>query len=289
MTRILLFAAASLLVVGVAPQSRAGEALQLKGGCLEILNRTDCPYQHPPPPPPPQDFPADAHPGQCFAQVRTPATYETYSEQVLVRPGQVIRHHTAPVYEWGEKQVLVEAAHIERHVIPATYRSVTETEVVSAATERFEEVAAVYETVTEKVLVRQAHSEWRRTFVGPDGFLPAGARVEPTGEVVCLVEIPAEYDHVQRQVLRRAASTVRIAVPAVTRMVTRQVIDQPSRVVEHAVAAVYRTEKFRRMVSPGGEQSETVAPVYETRTRQRMVSSGSTEWRQVDCSIKDLH
>ncbi len=288
MTKLMIFAAASLLALGAAPASRAEEKLTLLGGCPDVLQKPDCPAAHREGSSIPSDFPPDAHPGQCFAQVRTRPTYETYSERYEVSPGRRERRVIPAVYEWSERQVLVEPARTERRVIPATFRAVTETVVVSPATVRTERSEPVFETVTERVIARPAHAEWRRTFVGPGGFLPEGARVQPTGEVVCLVEVPAEYATVERRVMRDPGRTVEIPVPAVTRPVTRQVIDQPERIEDLTIPAVYRTERFRRLVSAERVDYIDVPPVYGMREARREISPGVFEWRQVSCDPNTL-
>jgi hypothetical protein len=234
------------------------------------------------------DAPPAAHPGQCFARVRIAPTYETYSERVLAAPGRREQRTIAAVYEWAERRVLVEPARIEHRVIPATYRTITETVVVTAATTRVEHIEAVYDTVTERVVSRPAHSEWRRTFVGPDGVIPVGAEVQPTGEMICLIEVPAEYSMVERRVLREAGHDVEVRAPAVTREVTRQVVDRPERVEDIPVAAVYRTEKYRRVVTEARTEWIDVPPVYTTREARRQTSAGRLEWREVKCDPKRL-
>ncbi len=86
------------------------------------------------------------------------------------------------------------------------------------------EVPAVYNTVTERVLDQPARTEWKRgTGIGSGkGVSYGGAaatverfgdlkvietRVEDTGEVMCLVEIPASYKTIEKQMLVTPAST----------------------------------------------------------------------------------
>jgi len=234
------------------------------------------------------DVPPAAHSGQCFARVRTAPTFETYSERVIVNPGRREQRTVPAVYDWAERQVLVQPAHIEHRVIPAVYRTVTETVVVTAATTRVERTEAVYETVTEQVISRPAHSEWRRTFVGPGGVIPEGAQVEPTGEVICLIEVPAEYSRVEKRVLRAPGHDVEIRIPAVTREVARRLVERPERVEDIPVAAVYRTEKYRRVVTEARTEWIDVPPVYGTRDARRQTSAGRLEWREVKCDPKRL-
>ena len=86
MTKVFLFFAASALALAVAPASHADDRVRLAGGCPSIADRPDCPGAPVGPPPPPGGYPVGAQPGQCFAQVRVPPTYESYTEQVVVAP-----------------------------------------------------------------------------------------------------------------------------------------------------------------------------------------------------------
>jgi hypothetical protein len=283
MIKHLLFAAAGLAALAVAPASRAddqGDRVHLVGGCPAIADRPDCPGA---PPPPPGGYPPAAQPGQCYAQVRTPPVFQSYSQQVMTAPGHREVRYAPAQYEWRERQVLIAPARTVRHVIPATWRQVTETVVVQPASVHVEQIPPVYETVTEQVVVRAAHTEWRRTFVGPGGVIPPGAELQPTGEVVCLVEVPAQYAMVQRQVMREPGRVVQTPIPAVTQQVTRQVIDQPEHVVFEQIPAQYGVQKYKVLVRPGHAERIDVPPAYETRTEQRMVSPGALEWRRVDC------
>ena len=282
MIKACLFAAAGWLALGAAPAAHADDRVRLVGGCPAIAERPDCPGV----PARAQDYPANAEPGQCFARVRTPPRFETYQEQVVVAAGRVETRHVPAQYEWGERRVVVSPGRDVRRMIPATYRSVTETVVVSPATTRVERIEPVFDTVSEQQLMRPAHTEWRRTYVGPDGVLPPGAQVQPTGEVVCLVEVPAQYATVQHKVLREPGRTVETPIPAVTQTLTRQVIDQPAHEVVERAPPVYGVERFRRLVSPARTETVHVPAVFTSHTKQRQVSAGGLEWRQVDCDSK---
>ena len=57
---------------------------------------------------------------------------------------------------------------------------------MKAASTRLETVPAQYETVTEEVLVRPAYTTWKK------GTGPIQRIDQATGEIMCLVEVPAE-------------------------------------------------------------------------------------------------
>lgn len=229
-------------------------------------------------------YPRNAHPGQCFVRVHRPPVYQNFTEQVEIAPARREARITPAVYAWAERQEIVEPERIERHVTPPTYRSMTETVVVRPASVREDYIPPTYDTVMDQVVVSPPHTEWRRSLIGPDGVLPPEARIEATGEVLCLVEVPAEYATVPRRVMTTPAHTVEVPIPAVTQTVTRQVIDQPSQVIETVIPAVYRTVRFQRLVSPEQREIVEIPAVFAARERRREVRPGDWEWRQVICA-----
>lgn len=230
------------------------------------------------------DFPPNAQPGKCYEKVLIQPVYETYSEQIIDIPGRTETRVIPAVYGEEVRQVLVREERVEYITVPATYRTVTETVVIKAASVRTETVPAVYETITERVLVRAERYEWRRG-VPPEQRPtdPNKYKVLATGEVLCLVLIPAEYTTVTRQVLKHPARTVQIQVPAETQVVTRQVIDQDARVEKRVIPAEYKTMRVRVVVTAERTETYSIAPVYKTVTKKRMVSDTRFEWRMIEC------
>ena len=183
-----------------------------------------------------------------------------------------------------EQRVVATEAYTEYQTVPATYRTVTETVVVKPATTRRVTVPAVYATETEQVLVREAHTVWKRGAPLPsEKVIPGSLHMIATGEVLCLVEVPAEYRTITRQVVKVAETTRDIPVPAETTTVTRQVIDQPARVIEHVVPATYKTVRVTTVTTPERTETINIPATYTTVTKQRLVSQSGFQWREVDC------
>ncbi len=213
-----------------------------------------------------------------------PARFRTEVERVLVRPEVVqyvpVRLPTRPV---AEQRLRAEAT-TRVEPLPPVMQTVVEPVEVRPATIRKAEVPAAYEIVTEQVKVSEPYREWRRgrAWVGQaiEVVPQRGFIVDPTGQfkghhvaggtrvpaasggasrgivdigatpadnsqleddVWCLVEVPAQYQTVQRKVLKAPATTTDIAVPAEYRNVTRQVVlrEATQRVVP--VPAVYQS------------------------------------------------
>ena len=231
------------------------------------------------------DYPPNAEPGKCYEKVLIPQQYESYSEQIIDIPGRTETRVIPAVYGEELREVIVREERTEFITVPATYKTITETVVIRPGSVRTETIPAVYETITERVLVREAHTEWRRG-VPPEQRLGEAykTKVLATGEVLCLVEVPAEYSMVTRQVLKSPPRTVQVQVPAETQVVTRQVIDQQARVEKRVIPAEYRSVKVRVVVTPERIETYTVPPVYKTVIKQRMVSDTRFEWRVVVCN-----
>jgi hypothetical protein len=230
------------------------------------------------------DLPPNAVPGHCYGKMLVPEQYENYSEQVLENSARTELKIIQAVTGETEQRVVATEAYTQYETIPATYRTVTETVVIRAAGVRRETIPGVMGTETEQVLVRAAHTVWKRGTPGPhDVVVPGSQSVIATGEVICLVEIPAEYRTVTRTVVKQAETTRDIPVAAETTTVTRQVVDQPARVIEHQIPATYKSIRVATIVQPERTETIQIPATYRTITKQKIVSQSHFEWREVSC------
>ena len=261
-----------------------------------------------------EDYPPNAAPGQCFTKVLVPEQTEAVAEHVLVSPEKTELRVIPGVCHMEDKSVLVKEESVQLITIPATFRTGSETVVVKPGYTRTETVPATYDTVTEQVKVKDGYTAWRpgATVAGyapgaansygsrPPGVYGQGVidhnpayggmttRVLPTGEVLCLVEVPPEYRTITRQVLRTPARTVEIPVPPETRIVTRQVVDVPAHVEKRVIPAVFENVKIK-ICTGDSTQPYSIPPVYKDYTRTNIVAPSHFEWKQVDCRTDVVH
>jgi hypothetical protein len=175
----------------------------------------------------PLGLPATAKPGDCFVQAVAPAQYETVTERVLKKAASARIDVVPPEYQEAEERVMVKPATKRLETVPATFEEIEERVLVRQATTRLEAVPATYRKVTERVLVRPAYSVWKRS-----SELTAAERaqqkIDPSaGDILCLVEVPAEYKEVTREVLETAAATREVTVPAEYATVKKTVVKTP--------------------------------------------------------------
>ncbi|MGH8679104.1 MAG: peptidoglycan-binding domain-containing protein [Burkholderiales bacterium] len=106
---------------------------------------------------------------------------------------------------------------------------------------------------------------------------------ETTGELMCLVEVPAEYKTVTKKVLRTAATTKSIDIPAAYADVEKRVMKAPGRTVVTEIPAQYEMREVTKLMEPAREMRVPVAAVYEDVSTKVLVADGSYEWRSVLC------
>lgn len=283
------------------------------------------------------DMPPSADPGECFARVlipetteiaaeqvidtpeRTeikviPASYETVTEQVLVKEEAIQQNYIPATYRTVTEQVLVKEASIEYRTIPARYETVTEQVMVEPERTVTTVIPAVIETYTEQIMIRPAYTTWKpgsglfgRGAAGTNTLSSSapGGQVA-TGELICRVEVPAEYEAVTRtrvtqpertettvvpakfetvtkRVIAEAARNEPVEIPAIYETVTREVIDVPARVEEVVIPATFDTVTVQRMVAPATEEIVVIPATYKTVEKRVVTGGGGLEWREVLC------
>ncbi len=265
-----------------------------------------------------EDYPPNAQPGQCFAKVLVPEVTETFTEQVLVSPEKTVTRVVPGTCGYEDKTVVVREPSSEFITIPATFKTVTETVVVKAGGVHAETVPPVYNTVTEQILVREGYTVWRpgstvagynanansygsTGYTAPPASAYAGTGAAPnpaygnlptkvlaTGEVLCLVQVPAEYKTITKQVLVTPGRTVELPYPPETAVVSRQVVDIPAHVEKRELPGETKIIKIK-VCTPDQTQSETIPPEYKTVTKIKTVSPSKFEWKTVDCKTDVVH
>jgi len=173
-------------------------------------------------------------------------------ELASVKPGTCFReYYTQPEYKTETRRVMVKEGSERIVITPASYQTTDERVVVKEASSRVVDVPAVFRTETESVLVEPARSVWKK------GRGPVERINNATGEIMCLVEIPARYETITKTVLDKAPSTKNIEIPA-----------------------VYKTVKVRRLVTPAGETREIIPAEFKDVTAQVKVSDAGFFWLQ---------
>ena len=152
--------------------------------------------------------------GTCYKEYYQPATYKIVEEDVIVQ---------------NERN--------ETKVIPAKYEDKEQEIEVIPPSKKVVEIPAEHEYVEEKVLIEEAKTVWKK------GKNPAQKLTGATGEIMCLVKIPAKYKTIKKKIVRTPATTRIVEIPAEAKTIKikRLLTPAQTRVVE--IPAVKKTIK----------------------------------------------
>ncbi len=239
----------------------------------------------------PVDMLPHAEAGQCFARVAIPAQYEKVPETVVVEEAyerlSIIDAQFAP----SSVDVKVKDEGVQYVVRQPRYETVTEQVLIKPAHERLVVTPAQFETVTETIIVQEARKVWK-----PGSNLSSHRKVDQaTGQVYCLVDIPAKTKTVSRRVLVQPEQTSVVMVDAEYATVQKQVLVDRGGVDEVPTAPDFRTIQTQELLNA----AHTAVAISEPRTQvvERVVLRAPErfEWVEVLCdtnakssSITDL-
>ena len=224
-----------------------------------------------------QLLPPNAKAGECYARVYIPPQYRTKTETVLARAESERIETQPPVFKPVRKQILVKAESQRLEVIPARYDWVEERVLVRPAAERLVTTPPVYQNVSERVLVKPAYTTWKK------GRGPIEKIDQATGEILCLVEVPAEYKMLTKRVLKTPAATRKVTIPAVYKTVKKRVMVQPPKTKTVTIPAEYRTQVVNELVEGAREKRIKIPATYQQVTKREQISEGRVAWRPILC------
>ena len=222
-------------------------------------------------------LPPNAKTGECYARVLTPAVYQTDTKEVL-KKGADYRIEIIPAtYEYVTESVLVKEASEVAELVPAKYEWRTESILVKEAYDQLKTVPAIYETKSEEILIKPAYTTWKK------GRGPIEKLNNSTGEIMCLVEVPAEYRTVKSKVLIAPAKTEVVPFEAVYKDVKKRVMVEGPTMVKRTIPATYKNIKIKKVATPARENRIEIPAVYQTVTTRTLVTDSVLEWRSILC------
>tara|TARA_R110001583_G_scaffold30866_2_gene106176 strand:+ start:36652 stop:37767 length:1116 start_codon:yes stop_codon:yes gene_type:complete len=229
-----------------------------------------------------QLFPPNAQLGHCYSRVLTPATFRTITDKTLVKAESETVAIIPAVYKNDTEKLLVKEESTKIIAVPAVYKTITEQVMVKPAHVHLKTMPAVYETITEKVIDQPAHTAWKRGA----GFQSSSleTRIDNgTGEIMCLVEVPATYKTITKTVLKTPERTVEEKHDPEYKTVSKRVIDTAATTKTVVIPAEYKTVSVERLVTAEAVKRTPVAAVYKDVTSSEKVTDEQLKWAEVLC------
>ncbi len=153
-------------------------------------------------------------PGTCYKEYFSPATYKTIEEEITLQK--------------ESKKIIV---------TPAKYETVQKSIIITPASKKIVTTPATYDYKEEKILVEEEKSVWKK------GANPAQKLDGATGEIMCLVKIPAKYKTIKKRVVKTPATTKVVDLPAVTKVIKVKKLVEPTQTETVTIPAVKSTIK----------------------------------------------
>ncbi|MEH6455130.1 MAG: peptidoglycan-binding domain-containing protein [Cocleimonas sp.] len=152
-------------------------------------------------------------------------------------------YYIAAKFEETTKEVLVKEESEEIKVAPAQFEETEETVVVVQASKKKVYVPAQYETIEERIEVEPAKAVWKK------GDGPITKIDNSTGEIMCLIQVPAVYKTITKTVLKSASSIDLVEVPEETKAVKVTKLVSDATIDKVKIPAEYKTVTLSNKVS----------------------------------------
>lgn len=164
----------------------------------------------------------DVSPGTCFYEHYKPAIYKTSQEKVMISEATETLNVEPAKYATSDKQVLVKAA-----------------------SKRLVEVPAVFKTVDDKILIEPAKKVWKK------GSGPIMKIDHTTGEIMCLVDVPAVYETFPKRIVAAPPLTTTVVVPSEFETLKVETLAVDAKEVRIPVEAKYEMVAKREKAAEG--------------------------------------
>ena len=251
----------------------------------------------------------DAKPGECYAKVITPPTFDIDTEEVIIQEASERIETIDAEYKTVEKTLLVKEAAEELRVVEASFSTeIEQLEVRPAENQWTSSVGGQILPASPGVLEQIASSGVDLDSVAPGTCFTEyyiGAQYETQTEQVLVKEasekitiVPAQFETVEERIEVKEASTEVVDVPAIYRTESESVLVEPARNVWQHCGLQERTdrtageimclvrvpERFETLTKTVLDQAATtktisIPAVYETIQVQRLVAP-ATEIRE---------
>ena len=155
-------------------------------------------------------MPPNIRPGWCYTRVTEPATYKTISRACSRsnRLPSVWKSFRPNTKRWKRKSWLKKSLQPSSKLCRLEYETKEVRVLVAPGKKELQEIPGETETVTERILVKPARTYWKF------GAQPIENIENADGDIICLLEEPAEYRTVTREVVKKKAPTTKLVETA---------------------------------------------------------------------------
>jgi hypothetical protein len=100
---------------------------------------------------------------------------------------------------------------------------------------------------------------------------------------MCLVEIPAVYETLTKQVLDKPAHTAKVQIPAKYKMIRKKVLVTPAVTKKIEIPAVYEKVRVKELVTQAKHDTIKTPAQYKIVHQKEVASPAHTRWQSILC------
>ena len=222
-------------------------------------------------------IPQNAKAGECYAKVLVPEEYETKDVRQLVKEAETQIKIVPETYKMVDKKVTIREESTKLITVPATYKTLTETIMIEPERTEITTIPATYKNISEQILIKPSYTTWKK------GRGEIEKIDNATDEIMCLVEVPAVYDTITKQVIDTPATTKEVKTPAVYKTIVRTVVDTPATTKEVVIPAICKMVSTR-VLDTNTEEVKTELPAIYTMVPTKVkISDSYFKWQSILC------
>jgi len=205
--------------------------------------------------------------GECYERYRTPPTYGSVQERVLIRPASQRVEIIPAIYGTRKERVLIVPERVKHRVIPAEYAIVKEKVIIQPERVVARIIPSVTKTIYRDVKVSHGGYAWEW-------------RIIKGKKVLCKVRTAPVYRQVAETVVIHPKRVVREVIPAVWGYEKRHVLVRPERTERFVIPAEYGYETVQVVIQPKQKRVIALPAEYAWRERTVVVSEGHSGWKR---------
>ena len=221
--------------------------------------------------------PPHAKAGECYAKVLIPAEYATKTEEKLLTSKVEKLTVTEPVYKEVEYKILDKAESFKYVLKPATYKCVKNKVMVEPEKVTYKVIPATFKEVEEKIMISPSREVWKK------GKGPITKIDNNTGDIMCLITIPAKYKTVKTKVVDQEAKTEKIVTPAVYKYVKAKEVDQEASYEKVIIPATYKIVVVQELVKEADINKAVKEETYQTVESTYLTRAEELKWERILC------
>ncbi len=152
-------------------------------------------------------------------------------------------YFVAAKFEQTQKEVLVKEESEDIKITPAQFEEVEEVVTIKQASKKKIYKPAEYEVIEEKIEIEPAKAIWKK------GEGPISKIDNSTGEIMCLIQVPAKYKIIKKTVLKSEPTIDLVEVPAKTKAIKVSKLVSDATVDKIKIPAEYKKVTITKKIS----------------------------------------